>query len=51
MDRDARKREQIAAISHGIRSSVRDRTPEAVDHSREVVEAALAPPNESQLRP
>ena len=33
---------QIAAVPHGVPSSVRDRTPEAADHPRQLVEAALA---------
>ena len=33
---------ETAAVPHGFRSSFRDRAAEKTDHSREVIEAALA---------
>ncbi|MCY4624077.1 MAG: hypothetical protein OXC99_03620 [Chloroflexi bacterium] len=36
------RQHQVAAVAHGFRSSFRDWAAEETDHSREVIEAALA---------
>ena len=36
------RRQRVAAVVHGFRSSFRDWAAEETDHPREVVEAALA---------